>query len=130
MNNIDWNPAAVLGLAAPFMVLIGVLAKVGADWLAQKWANKSKSKELIVSEKLANVSEQEAQTHQIQAIFEGFNTSLNVVSKRAEDAENAVKELRTRVEKLEDERDLLISHIVDLEQLVPSPPGPPARPKW
>lgn len=148
MNTNDWNPAAIIGLASPFLVLIGVLAKVGADWLAQKWSNKNKSKELVVSEKLADISEQEAQTHQIQAIFEGFNSSLAVVSKRATDAENALSEFRERseqavaklterVEKLEkereeylEERDLMVRHIVDLETLVPSPPGPPVRPKW
>lgn len=148
MNATEWNPAVVVGLATPFLVLVGVLVKTGADWLVSKWANKHKSKELVISEKIANISETEAQTHQIQAIFEGFNTSLAVVSKRATDAENALAELRERsesalaelrgrVDKLEDEREeyleernLMIRHIVDLEQLVPSPPGPPDRPKW
>lgn len=137
MNNTDWNPAAILGLASPFLVLIGVLSKTGADWIVSKWANKHKSKELVISEKVVNVSEQEAQTHQIQAIFEGFNASIAAASKRAEAAEAAVAKLSERVTRLEDEReeyleerDLMVRHIVDLELLVPSPPGPPVRPKW
>lgn len=137
MNSVDWNPTVVVGLATPFLVLLGVLIKTGLDWVIAKWNNKSKSKEIVVSEKLANVSEQEAQTHQIQAIFEGFNAAIAAASKRAEAAEAAVAKVSERVTKLEEEReeyleerDLLVRHIVDLEALVPSPPGPPARPKW
>lgn len=133
-----------LWLSAPILVLVGVVITGIVQFLTQKWRNR-------VEHRQTAVSETEAQTHQFQAIIDGFTQSLAAVNSRATTAEAEAKAARTeassaqvegrrandraallegRVDQLEDERTKMINHIIDLEALIPSPPGPPPRPSW
>lgn len=124
-------------LAAPFLVLIGVVTTA----VVQRLNGKSTHN---VAQAGVAVSETEAETHQFQAIIDGFTQSLAAVSKRAESAESQseiakataeaaeskANELSQRVRSLEDERHDAITHVLLLEALIPYPPGPPSRPAW
>lgn len=126
-----------IALAAPFFVLVGVVV----TGIVQRLNGKHTAN---VAEAGVAVSETEAETHQFQAIIDGFEKSLKAVSERAESAEkkaNAAEtkadaaeqkanELSQRVRSLEDERHDAITHVLLLEALIPYPPGPPARPAW
>jgi len=133
-----------LVLAAPFFVFLGVVS----TGIVQRLRDKGQQK---TTEKSVAISETEAETHQFQAIIEGFERSLAAVSGRAETAEakanaaeikaseaNAKAEaaeekankLSRRVRSLEDERHEAITHVLLLEALIPYPPGPPERPAW
>lgn len=116
--------------AAPVLILIGVIVKGIWDFVGQRMATR-------VSNKQVTVSETEAQTHQFQAIIDGFTQSLAAVNQRATTAEdqsaranNRADSLENRVDQLEDERVLIIDHLNAVEALVPHPPGPPPRPPW
>lgn len=124
-------------LAAPFFILIGVVI----TGIVQRLRDKGTQK---VAEGGVSVSETEAETHQFQAIIDGFTKSLEVVSARAEsaekkataaeskatEAEDKANELSQRVRSLENERHDAISHVLLLEAMIPYPPGPPTRPLW
>lgn len=126
-----------LFLAAPFLVLIGVVTTAIVQRLNGKGTQN-------IAQAGVAVSETEAETHQFQAIIDGFEKSLKVVSERAEsaekkadaaevkagEAERKANELSQRVRSLEDERHDAITHVLLLEALIPYPPGPPARPAW
>lgn len=127
----------VIFLAAPFLVFLGVIS----TGIFQRARDKGQQK---TSEKTVAVSETEAETHQFQAIVDGFERSLKVVSERAEKAEQKAdaaelkadgaeqkaNKLSHRVRSLEDERHQAITHVLLLEALIPYPPGPPERPLW
>lgn len=127
----------IVFLAAPFLVLIGVVI----NGIIQRLNGKGTQG---VAEAGVAVSETEAETHQFQAIIDGFSKSLDAVSKRAESAEKKAaaaeekadaaelkaNELSQRVRSLEDERHDAITHVLLLEAMIPYPPGPPARPAW
>lgn len=133
MESINW----VNILAVPFFVLLGVIAKGIYDTAAAKMSSKVQSKQVQVSEK-------EAETHQWQAIVDGFTASLAAVNVRAEGAEREARDAKAeaavssgkinlldqRVNALEGERREMLNHIIALEHLVPYPPGPPKRPVW
>lgn len=133
MESFSWISA----LAVPFFVLLGVIAKGGYDWASARLNSRVQDKQVLVSEK-------EAETHQWQAIVDGFTASLAAVNTRAESAEREAKDaktesaastikisaMETRVNALEHERLEMLNHIIALEHLVPYPPGPPARPVW
>lgn len=124
-------------LAAPFFVLIGVVI----TGIIQRLRDKGTQG---VAEAGVSVSETEAETHQFQAIIEGFRESLKAVSDRATtaetkataaetkatEAEEKANNLSRRVRSLEDERHQAITHVLLLEALIPYPPGPPERPLW
>lgn len=124
-------------LAAPFFVLIGVVI----TGIIQRLRDKGTQG---VAEAGVAVSETEAETHQFQAIIDGFTKSLDAVEKRAVSAETKAvaaetkagsaeekaNKLSRRVRSLEDERHQAITHVLLLEALIPYPPGPPQRPIW
>lgn len=119
-----------LALASPFFLLLGVII----TGIIQRKRDKGQQQ---VAEGGVSVSEKEADTHQFQAIIEGFEKSLKVVSDRATSAEakaDAAEEkadiLSHRVRSLEDERHQAMTHLLLLEALIPYPPGPPERPLW
>lgn len=126
-----------LWLSAPILVLAGVVITGIIQFFTQKWRNR-------VEHRQTAVSETEAQTHQFQAIIDGFTASLAAVNARATLAEAEAKEGRveakrandradlveSRLNKLEDERSAIIAHVLTLEQGYPNPPGPPPRPHW
>lgn len=126
-----------IALAAPFFVLIGVVI----TGIIQRLRDKGTQG---VAEAGVAVSETEADTHQFQAIIDGFERSLKVVESRAvaaeakatsaetkaEGAEEKANKLSRRVRSLEDERHQAITHVLLLEALIPYPPGPPERPLW
>jgi hypothetical protein len=83
------------------------------------------------------VSEKEAHTHEIAMIIDGFTESLAAVRSelKATTEKNVVIEkkydaLAERFDRAEHREQLMRRHIVALEELIPNPPGPPARPDW
>lgn len=133
METVNWANI----LAVPFFVLLGVIVKGIYDWVVARMNNRVQNKQVQVSEK-------EAETHQWQAIVDGFTASLAAVNVRAENAEREAKDakaeaatstgkialLDSRVGVLETEKREMLNHIIALEHLVPYPPGPPKRPVW
>lgn len=134
----------ILFISTPFLVLIGVII----NGIVQRKNAKGLQQ---TADKGVGVSEKEADTHQFQAIVDGFKVSLEAVERRASSAEERAKEaankaddadakagvaedkankLSRRVRSLEDERHQAITHVLLLEALIPYPPGPPARPLW
>lgn len=134
----------ILFISSPFLILIGVII----NGVVQR---KNAQGQEQTANKGVGVSEKEADTHQFQAIVDGFKVSLEAVERRASSAEDRAKEagskaddadakagiaedkankLSRRVRSLEDERHEAIMHVLLLEALIPYPPGPPARPLW
>lgn len=119
------------------VVLLGIIIKAVWDLIFHKMNNK-------VAHKQVSVSETEAQTHQFQAIIDGFTQSLAVVSNRATTAEESARhateeakranaradELEQRLDESEARELQMLDHLKAVEDLVPNPPGPPARPAW
>lgn len=46
------------------------------------------------------------------------------------ESKEEVRGLRSETRRKDDQIDELITHILKLEHLIPTPPGPPARPSW
>jgi outer membrane murein-binding lipoprotein Lpp len=110
-----------LVLVAPFLVLVGVIVKGVIDWISARLNSKT-------GEHAVRVSEREAQTHEFEAIVEGFVASLNVTREQAARAEDRVMRLESRVTVLEGDKSAMLDHISLLESMIPNPPGPPKRP--
>lgn len=135
----EGSPTVVLllFLAAPFFVLLGVVI----TGIVQRLRDKGSQG---VAEAGVAVSETEAETHQFQAIIDGFEKSLKAVSERAAsaeskaekadtkagEAEDKANKLSRRVRALEDQQHDAIDHVILLESMIAYPPGPPARPAW
>ena len=134
----------ILFISSPFLILIGVII----NGIVQRKNAKGQQQ---TADKGVGVSEKEADTHQFQAIVDGFKVSLEAVERRASSAESRAKEagdkadeadtkagaaedkankLSRRVRSLEDERHEAIMHVLLLEAMIPFPPGPPERPSW
>jgi hypothetical protein len=123
-------------IAAIIGPLIGVFALIGVIYQANKARDTGKE--------TVEVSERDVQTKAFTALTEMFTVGLNEVRLELASAkQDAINEkaargvLETKVSNnleritlLEDERSELKEHIIVLEGLVPSPPGPPPRPKW
>lgn len=130
-------PELVQFLSLPFFATVGVFCKVAWDAIASKRSHK-------VSTQQVSISEKEANTHQFQAIVEGFTQSMAVISNRAtvaeaqaqkateqaERANNRAEALENRLDVMERERTDIIAHLGVVELMVPNPPGPPPRPPW
>lgn len=114
-------------LLAPLLIFAGVVVKGLWDFFAAKLQSRVGTKQVAVSEKEAN-------THQFQAIVEGFTHSLAAVREEAERANSRADTLEGRLDTVERERaqehNEIIQHLSQIEALVPNPPGPPPRPAW
>lgn len=124
----------ILGLAGP------------ASGLAIAWISNRRSKRQVVLEttnaaRNVRVSEKDAHTREIAMILDGY-TKVNVAQvaaiARAEASASGCNEKYEALERRFDESErrtserlnVLIDHIEVLEKMVPTPPGPPARPMW
>lgn len=129
--------------------LIVAFGKFVRESIQVRWDNRHQNDSVGVELKKVAVSERDAQTHEMTAIFEGFTLSLAAVSQRAQNAETSAAAAHDRATKAEEkaeasekradeqdkridqvqrERSILVDHIIALEKMVPNPPGPPTRP--
>jgi chromosome segregation ATPase len=97
-----------------------------------------------IADKGVRVTERDSHTREIAMIIDGFTESLASVREELKDtrsrydgltlrySELAAKHeiLAKKVETSEAQRAEMIAHIVELEAIVPNPPGPPTRPNW
>lgn len=126
--------AAAIAIAGP---VSGFLIAV----IANRRSKQQLDKEQSVAVATVTVSEKDAHTREIAVILDGYtkvnqalNSSLERVTKSSEECSEKYDALEKRFDEAERvnavRRYELIDHIRRLEELVPSPPGPPERPKW
>lgn len=132
------NTLALLGgILAPFL---GVGAGILASWFSRRTGRE----QVTVSAAAVKVDEKEAHTAEIAMIIDGFSASLKQAQQdltaARSDLERARDELKTARLDNDDLRRRVVAygrqltemlfHIINLEQMVPNPPGPPTRPDW
>lgn len=118
------------------------------EWFQAKWARSHTDETIDVEKAKVRVTEKEAETHEIQVLFDGYTSLLNAATQSADDAKAEVREMReqmkdmkaefrdahqetrSRLDKVERINGEMQRHIDVLEQGYPNPPGPPARPHW
>lgn len=129
-------------VAASITATLAVFGRGIKDWFATRYQKMHNKETVSVELKKVQVTEKEAQTHEIAVILEGFTAVTAASTLRAENAEKSaalaherVEKVEARAEKVESRlskveriKDEMIDHIKVLEQMVPNPPGPPTRP--
>lgn len=125
--SISLDPSIVIG---PLIGLFGAAATIISIVYARR-----NSKDNI------NVSKQEANTHEFEALTRGYADALAEVRRAREedkaefqDQINGLQRQITsqgdQITLLKDERAEILDHLNSVEKLIPVPPGPPLRPKW
>lgn len=96
------------------------------------------------ADRQVEVSEKDSHTKEVEMIFSGFTSTLKSqgeqlarLTQEQKESSQKYDDLYEKYETLCEEnrefrtqRDEMIEHIIDLERLVPNPPGPPLRPTW
>lgn len=135
------DPLTTVGLIG---AIGGPLSGITIAVIADRRSKKSGEANSDVALRAVEVDEKDAHTREIAVMIEGFTASLSnlrtdleATRERLATAEDElgqtrgeVGELRKRIEKGDRERDELVAHIIELEKMVPYPPGPPTRPIW
>jgi len=117
-------------IAGPLLGVLGFLASLITIF---RQARKDKSDN--------SVNKQEANTHEFDAMRQGFVDQMAELRKQLSDARDEAREdreeaarkhteLADRVHTLETERHEILQHVKLLENLIPDPPGVPMRPQW
>lgn len=128
-------------LWAYLIAIAGPLSGIAVAAISNQRSKRQWSRDQQVAAANVNVSEKDAHTREIAVILDGYtkvNQALNTNLERAEKASTECSEKYDALERRFDEAERLnyarrmelIDHIRRLEDLVPSPPGPPERPKW
>lgn len=128
-------------LATYIIAIAGPMSGILIAAIANHRSKKQWAKENQVAITQANVSEKDAHTREIAMILDGYtkvNQALNTSLERALDTSQECSDKYDALEaRFDEERELnkhrqreMIDHIMRLEALVPSPPGPPDRPEW
>lgn len=135
----------IVGVAAAILAPFGsILASV----LTYRTMRKRDDAAAGTADRQVDVSEKDAHTKELEMLFSAFGASQESLSNelarvvKAQEAQNEKhaalerkhEELKGQHEKFREqhyrEREEMIDHIIDLERLVPNPPGPPTRPAW
>lgn len=81
------------------------------------------------------VSNREASTNEFSALTEGFTESFRQMKLQMQELQQRVTDLEKDKEKLMavaakdlKEKAQILEHLIEVEKLVPNPPGPPPRP--
>lgn len=132
-------------------VLAAILAPIGAivgSILTYRTMRKRDDAAAGTADRQVDVSEKDAHTRELEMLFSAFGASQKSLSdelarvvenQKVQNAkhteldrkhETLKKEYEEFREQHYREREEMIDHIVDLERLVPNPPGPPTRPSW
>lgn len=103
------------------------------------------------ADRQVNISEKDSHTKEVEMIFSGFSSTLKAQGEQLARLTQEQKESGQKYDELSDkyddlskkyeilseenrvfrvQRDEMLEHILDLERLVPNPPGPPLRPTW
>lgn len=132
-------------------LILGPVSGIVVAVVVDRRSKRGQEQNTDVALRTVRVDEREAHNHEVAIIIDGFTASLSnmradldrAVSEsrglkdelRGQSAE--ILELREKIDKAEALAAVqaghiseLVSHITDLEALVPNPPGPPTRPQW
>lgn len=135
----------IFGVAAAILTPLGsILASI----LTVRAMRKRDDAAAGTADRQVDVSEKDAHTKELEMLFSAFGASQESLSNelaRVVKTQEALNEKHAALEKKHEalkeeheqfreqhyrEREEMIDHIVDLERLVPNPPGPPSRPSW
>jgi cell shape-determining protein MreC len=118
------NWPLTLSIAA---IIVGPLTGLLVALIANHRSKKVDDSKLVIDRSNSN-------NELIQTLMEGFTEQIKTVTQANKDLSKKVDTLETKNAELErrlNERDVvkaaMLQHILELEALVPNPPGPPAR---
>lgn len=143
-----WNVLSVIGIVSAVAAPIsGVVVAI----IVNRRTKQERADGTTTAMRAVSVDEKEAHTHEIAVMIEGFATSLenmrlDLAEARAQSASAhaeaasarqeaasaraELSELKIQLQWYVADRLEMIRHIVHLEDLIPTPPGPPTRPTW
>jgi hypothetical protein len=149
------SPLEIIGIIAAVAAPIsGIVVAIIVDQRTKrKGLTEAENAENATAATLAaiEVDEKEAHNHEVAIIIEGFTSSLQNLRAEISDTrlqlaearemqrqdreariklENEVYELKAHQRQDLRDKAEMMRHILDLEKLVPTPPGPPTRPQW
>lgn len=144
----SWN---ILNTIAVISAIAAPLSGVVVAIIVNRRTKQERADGSTTAMKSVQVNEKEAHTHEIAVMIEGFSTSLENMrldladaraqsaaahaeaasaKQEAASARAELSELRIQIQWYVADRLEMIRHIVHLEDLIPTPPGPPTRPTW
>lgn len=118
-------------ISAILLPLSGILVAV----ITYKRSKRAQLADAAVTDKSLDVKEREADTNYWSALVRGLTDQVMVVNDLYKESEKRHERSEAKYETLEkrlnDEVSLkqeMMAHIMQLEDLIPNPPGPPRRP--
>lgn len=132
------NTAQMLALIA---AIGGPLSGILIAVISNRRSNRVVSTEQTVAKASVRVDEKDAHTREIAVILDGYTAVNSALNKSLERAETGLSDCGQKYDALEHRfeeyeasarrmQNEMISHIRNLEDLIPTPPGPPERPAW
>lgn len=116
--------------------------------IANSRSRRQTTREQVIATAGVRIDEKDAHTREIAVILEGYTAVNNATVKALERAEMSASNCNEKYDVLSDKYDALsdrfekyeelsearlrelAQHVIVLEDMVPSPPGPPDRPAW
>jgi chromosome segregation ATPase len=89
-----------------------------------------KEAKVELQEAKAELKEEKVKGRERDSIMEAQSLSIEAQREKLSQQHDEIQGLIKSVDKLHEQRDLLMDHIAALEKGYPYPPGPPARPNW
>lgn len=83
-----------------------------------------------LKEAKVELKEEKAKGKERDAIMEVQSLQIESQREKLSEQHDEIVTLKSKVDRYDEQRDLLIQHITALESGYPNPPGPPKRPNW